>query len=131
MVTSTAGMMNEKDTKTTSLGISADSTLEPRDQTTFKISTGEADPTARNLFGGNHSTNAYDALQSSANDENDWAMPEAPTNEKSADQAESETKLQGGAYAFLDQDDEIEIKIEPIENHLKFSNLEAVNTSQY
>ena len=43
-----------------------------------------------------------------------------------------ESQDKGGAYAFLDQnDEEVEIKIEPIQNYLKFTSLDAVNQSDY
>jgi len=50
---------------------------------------------------------------------------------KHVDQAEESPS--GGAYAFLDQQDDqdIEIKIEPIQNYLKFSNIGAVNSNDY
>ena len=51
---------------------------------------------------------------------------------KEKEEAELPAARSGGVYDFLTQDDqEVEIKIEPIQNVLKFSNLDAINTAEY
>lgn len=86
---------------------------------------GTSDETARRLdWSEGHREAAHDLLGASgADNQEDWAMPRQ--------EAEDTQQPSGGAYAFLDQDDEVEIKIEPIQNYLKFSNIGGVNSGEY
>ena len=83
------------------------------------------DETARRLdWNEDHREAAHDSLGASgADNQEDRAMPRQV--------AEDKQQPSSGAYAFLDQDDEVEIKIEPIQNYLKFSNIGGVNSGEY